>query len=285
MGSLEGHVVPGSMFIILSVWWFIGEVLQDRLENGIAARAKPEPGKRQSKLIHPIWYPCLGHGKLSKFPVEPVIKVVFAILGVIAELPASKATALFDEKGEFVPSHVDNYAHTAMYSFFGLTGVVDLVMVYKLLPLPPKFDYLVFSMAFWMEGLLFFFHLHGRDELNVRLHTILYILIFVSGAVFFLAAISDQFFQITGFLKAYLLSLQGSWFFQIGFVLFGPNPWKNVPSNVEFVGIAFALHAIILLVMHLSGHIICYQCFVKQKKSNEILLEEMYEEALMLEEP
>ena len=285
MGSLEGHVVPGSMFIILSVWWFIGEVLQDRLGNGIAARAKTELGKRQSKLIHPLWYPCPGHGKLSKFPVEPVIKVVFAILGVIAELPASKATALFDEKGEFVPSHVDNYAHTAMYSFFGLTGVVDLVMVYKLLPLPPKFDYLVFSMAFWMEGLLFFFHLHGRDELNVRLHTILYIVILVSGAVFFLAAISDQFFQITGFLKAYLLSLQGSWFFQIGFVLFGPNRWKNVPSNVEFVGIAFALHAIILIVMHLSGHIICYQCFVKQKKSNEIFLEEMYEEALMLEEP
>ena len=55
MGSLEGHLVPGSMFIILSVWWFIGEVLQDRLGNGIAARAKTEPGKRQSKLIHPLW--------------------------------------------------------------------------------------------------------------------------------------------------------------------------------------------------------------------------------------
>ena len=110
--------------------------------------------------------------ELSKFPVEPLTKVVFAILGVIVELPASKATPLFDEKGEFVPDHVDNYAHTAMYSFFGLTGVVDLVMVYKLLPLPPKFEYVVFSMAFWMEGLLFFFHQHGRDALNVRLQVL-----------------------------------------------------------------------------------------------------------------
>ena len=67
-----------------------------------------------------------------------------------------------------------------MYDFFGLGGVVDLLMWYKVLPLPPEFDYLVFSLAFWMEGLLFLFHLHGRDELNVRLQTILYIIAFIS---------------------------------------------------------------------------------------------------------
>ena len=267
MGSLVGHLVPGLMCILLSLWWFIGEILRRSQPN------ERSHVKQRSNFIQPAWYSCPGQ-RLSNRPVEPALKVAFALLGVIGELPLSNASALYDESGKFFPSHIDNYAHTVMYCFFGFTGVVDLVMWYNLLPLPPKFDCLIFSLAFWIEGFLFFFHLHGRDELNVRLHTILYVIIFVTAAAFLLAVIHDQFIPFLCLLKAYLLCLQGTWFSQIGFVLFGQHPWKNSPSNVEFLGIAFAVHVIALLAAHLIGHIICYQCFIKKREQREGLLDD-----------
>jgi len=271
MGSLQGHLLPGSMFIIISVWWFIGETLQKR-HGGYFNRSR---GRfRGSKAaVQPVWYSCPGT-RLSSLPVEPIAKIVFLVLGVLAELFVSRAATLYDENGELIAQHLDNYTHVVMYGFFGLSGLVDLVMWFDLFPLPPKFDYFVFSLAFWFEGFLFCFHLHGRDELNVRLHTFLYILVFVTAAVFFLAVISDQFFHLLSFLKAYLMGLQGSWFFQAGFVLFGPNPWKNSSSNVEFLGVVFAFHALTWFVVHLILHIACYHCYVKKNQLNESLQEE-----------
>lgn len=271
MGSLQGHLLPGSMFIIISVWWFIGETLQKR-HRGYFNRSRGRfRGSRTA--VQPVWYSCPGT-RLSSLPVEPIAKIVFLVLGVLAELFVSRAATLYDENGELIAQHLDNYTHVVMYGFFGLSGLVDLVMWFDLFPVPPKFDYFVFSLAFWFEGFLFCFHLHGRDELNVRLHTFLYILVFVTAAVFFLAVISDQFFHLLGFLKAYLMGLQGSWFFQAGFVLFGPNSWKNSSSNVEFLGVVFAFHVLTWFVVHLIFHIACYHCYVRKNQLNESLPEE-----------
>lgn len=270
MGSLQGHLLPGSMFIVVSVWWFIGETLQTGHGNYYDRSRGRFRGSKVS--VQPVWYSCPG-ARLFMLPVEPIVKVVFAVLGVLAELPVSRAATLYDENGELIAQHLDNYTHSVMYGFFGLSGVVDLVMWYGLFPLPPKFDYLVLSLAFWFEGFLFFFHLHGRDKLNVRLHTFLYILVFVTAAVFLVAVISDQFVHFVGFLRAYLMSFQGSWFFQAGFVLFGPNPWKNSSSNVEFLGIMFAFHALTWFVVHLVFRIVSYHCYIKKNQLNESLFE------------
>ena len=272
MGSLQGHLLPGSMFMVISAWWFIGETLQKGGHGRFNDRSRGRfRGSRAA--VQPVWYSCPG-ARLSAIPVEPILKVVFAVLGVLAELFVDRQATLYDKDGELIAQHLDNYTHAVMYGFFGLSGVVDLVMWFDLFPLPPKFDYLIVSLALSFEGLLFCFHLHGRDELNVRLHTFLYILVFVTAAVFFLAVISDQFFHFVGFLRAYLLSFQGSWFFQAGFVLFGPNPWQNSPSSVEFLSIVFAFHALSWFVVHLILHIVCYHCYTKKNQLNGSLSEE-----------
>ena len=272
MGSLQGHLLPGAMFMVIAAWWFIGETLQKRGHRRYCDRSRGHfRGSRTA--VQPVWYSCPG-ARLSAIPVEPIVKVVFAVLGILAELFVARAATLHGEDGELIAQHLDNYTHSLMYGFFGLSGVVDLVIWFDLFPLPPKLDYLVFSLALCFEGLLFCFHLHGRDELNVRLHTFLYILVFVTAASFFLAVISDQFFHFVGFLRAYLLSFQGSWFFQAGFVLFGPNPWKNSPSNVEFLGIVFAFHALTWFVVHLILRIVCYHCYTKKSQLSGNLSEE-----------
>ena len=81
-----------------------------------------------------------------------------------------------------------------MYGFFGLSGIVDLVMWYRFLALPPKFDYLVMSLAFSVEGFLFYVHLHRSDKFKVN--RTLFILDFVSTIVFLLAVESDRFASV-----------------------------------------------------------------------------------------
>ena len=275
MGGLIGHVVAGTMFILISVWWFIAEVLQRgrRSELSLPASGRlshSTRGRARFKSTQPVWHPCPSP-TLSKIPVEPLMKVILAVIGVLVELPFGNSATLFNENGDVVADNLPNYGHAMMYGFFGLSGVVDLVMWYNILPLPPKFDYLALSFAFWMEGLLFSFHLSGRSELDVQVHTILYIIVFVTAAVFFLAAISDQLMPFMGFVKAYLLSLQGTWFIQVGFVLRGPHRWENTHSNVEFAGIVFAFHALALFVLHLTGNTICYD--IRKRQMKEWLLE------------
>ena len=142
MGSLLGHLVPGTMFIISSLWGFIGGILPNGPNRNYSGRHRGVYSTRANyrgskEFVEPVWYRC-GGARLSKLPVEPVVKVVFALLGVLGELVESRATSLFDENGEFVSKNLDNYAHSVMYGFFGLSGVVDLVKWYALLPLPPN---------------------------------------------------------------------------------------------------------------------------------------------------
>ena len=68
-----------------------------------------------------------------------------------------------------------------------------------------------------MEGPLFFLHLYGRDEPNVRVQTIFYIITFATAAGFFLA--------VMRFVKPYFFfSLQGTSLIQIGLVLYHFSP-------------------------------------------------------------
>lgn len=46
-------------------------------------------------------------------------------------------------------------------------------------------------------------------------------------------------------MRAIMLGIQGTWFFQIAFVLYGPKPWEDNHANVEFLAIAFAWHLFI----------------------------------------
>lgn len=281
MGDFLGHAVPGAMFLLLSIWWFLGTMIRTR------QRARPRRGLLGSsgtanatrlKSHAPVWFACPGK-TLSKIPVEPIVKILLAIIGVLGELVLSKAWTLIDKRGEFAAKNLNNHSHTAMYCFFGLSGVVDLLMWYNIMSLPPKFDYLILSACFWVEGFLFYFHLHGHSDISARLHSILYIIIFVTAAVF----LADVFLtreqqSLLALMRAILLGVQGTWFLQIAFVLYGPNPWKNTPSNVEFLAIAFAWHLFIFgavtLVLVAMFNRFCGKKYTRDNQLEETISDE-----------
>ena len=272
MGGFIGHVIPGTLFVLFAAWWFIGEILQNVRRRATSLKrgsnTQTTKDEAQFEAVPLVWYPCYGQ-KISKVPVEPMLKVVLVVCGVLVELPLSHSATLLEENGDFVSNNLPNYQHAMMYCFFGLSGLVDLVKWYDILPLPPKLDFLALSFAFWMEGVLFSLHLHGRNELNALMHTILFIIIFVTAVFFSLATFFDQVFPYLSFAKVYLVGLQGTWLFQIAFVLHGPKPWKSIHSNVEFIAIAFALHALILFIIQLIGCIVLRDLWIKKRQLKE----------------
>lgn len=250
MGDFLGHAVPGAMFLLLSIWWFLGSLLQTR-QNSCAhsrrglLRSTVSSNGRFKSLAPTVWYPCPGK-TLSKIPLEPIVKVLSAVTGVTGELFFDGSWALVDKNGKFVTEHLNNHSHTAMYCFFGLSGVVDIVMWSEsAIPLPPRFDFMILSACFWVEGLLFYFHLHGHSNISVRLHTILYIVIFVTALMFLANVFLTRHEPLFALMRAIMLGIQGTWFFQIAFVLYGPKPWEDNHANVEFLAIAFAWHLFI----------------------------------------
>ena len=74
------------------------------------------------------------------------------------------------------------------------------------------------AMAFVIEGLLFAFHLRG-DLLDVEIHTLLVITIFLTAIVMF-AEIQHKSNVLLSALRANLVLMQGVWFIQAAYILF-----------------------------------------------------------------
>ena len=78
------------------------------------------------------------------------------------------------------------------------------------------------AMAYIVEGLLFAFHLRG-DWLDVEIHTLLVITIFLTAAVI-LAEIQHKSNVLLAAMRAILVIMQGVWFVQAAFILFRGMP-------------------------------------------------------------
>ncbi|KXJ27546.1 Transmembrane protein 45B [Exaiptasia diaphana] len=199
MGSFRGHALPGSFYIVTSLWWLANVY-------------------RIHKLVPENSWVLVGNGD------------------------------------EFVEKHLNNYAHAAMYAVFMIWSVVETLQFYKITQLPTCSEHVFGSIALFVEGMLFFFHLEGRPKLDQLLHSILYIIVFMSALVMLLEAWMKNSFLLQ-VIRSSLFLLQGNWFLQIAHSLHGSRPWKNTKTNREFVSIVFAWHIIGVLLLIMLGFV------------------------------
>lgn len=147
-----------------------------------------------------------------------------------------------------------NWQHSTMYLFFGLAGIVSLI-VHTTDVAPLALDRLMLAIAFFNEGkknalltalvayvslfaqyfnfvlckfanflshfrvlvlvgFLFLYHLHGRTMLDVHVHQLLLYAVFGSAAVSFLE-VFHRGNILMEMLRCTLTMLQGSWFWQV----------------------------------------------------------------------
>ncbi|XP_029654253.1 transmembrane protein 45B-like [Octopus sinensis] len=246
MGTFGGHALPGTFFLLFAFWYTVqifNRYFQCR--------------KRNARFTSTVTFPCTCLcGRLKKWPLESIMKIVLVIIGFSGEI----ITGL--RPGPYVI--LGNGQHATMFFAFGLSGVVELLLFFKA-PLPTDVDYIANILAFTIELVLFTFHLHGRSELDVLLHVLLTYVIIAS----LISAFIEMKFRhnvLAPLARTYFVMLQGSWFWQVGFILYRPfpgkSPWKGDDhSQMMLITIYFAWHSIacFIIILLFGGIVSCYQ--------------------------
>lgn len=77
------------------------------------------------------------------------------------------------------------------------------------------------TLALSVEALLFRYHLHGRTDFDVHLHTLLLYAVYAA----ILSCLAEMRYPdrpLIALSRALFVLLQGTWFWQVGFILYNP---------------------------------------------------------------
>ena len=149
MPTFEGHVLPGSFFIVFGVWWWfhILDMIAKAQTRFLKHRDRRRGNNFESNLdfVSTTWQK-VPVPYLRAVPVEPSLKVIATTFAIIKELCENR-WRLTDEHGNFI--HLMNFDHSTMYAIFLLQAVVEILNFYSTLFLPAATDHVLASLAFF----------------------------------------------------------------------------------------------------------------------------------------
>lgn len=207
MGSFIGHAIPGTLFLLIGVWHIWCSLVRHVL-NPKFYRVR-------------VWNPVPGYnGKLKH--LELYVVSVGAFLDMCVELLYSPHFKYF-VNGVLNPTHMNDFEHGGMLIMFFVYGIVMLLSEKtSYLPLPDGALCFVGATAFCAEFLLFFFHSTTHKGLEGHYHLILVLLVGLCIFSVIAGALMPNNFAID-LCIGIAMTLQGIWFYQTAFALYGPS--------------------------------------------------------------
>ncbi|KAM7374312.1 hypothetical protein PAMP_006978 [Pampus punctatissimus] len=234
MANFGGHAIPGTFFLFYGFWLVVKHTLQHcwRIRHPKGRQIMPPSFKRMDY-------------------VEGGFKIFAAFVGIMVEqfvVDGPHAHLYNTENKSWVK--LMNWQHGTMYLFFGISGIA-LVASTASKMVPTGVDRLALSLALFVEGFLFYFHVHNRPALDAHIHSLLLVAVFGGSASTMLEVFMRDHIVLVLF-RACLFILQGSWFYQIGFVLYplsGPQWDLELHGNIMFVTMCFCWHLAVALLI------------------------------------
>ncbi|XP_035696824.1 transmembrane protein 45B-like [Branchiostoma floridae] len=255
MGDFIGHAVPGTILLLFGLWWSIkysvrwASRVRGRETSSAAARCNCGPSRF-----------------LKRLPVEGLCKTILGTSGIFLEQHVGNWTLIDPVTSEF--HMVGIWQHTTMDLFLVLNGFCDVVIALGA-PVPRGIDHVSLSMAYAVEGLLFFYHVHGRTCVDVRLHMLLVLAAGLCAAASGLEAWKSDILLLPMLRTACTLQ-QGTWFWQIAFILYSPFPghdWDlDSHENMMFVSMAFCWHLLGVLLFMCVVYTVVYHIYRAKEK-------------------
>ncbi|RWS22417.1 hypothetical protein B4U80_11378 [Leptotrombidium deliense] len=232
MGTFVGHALPGSLFLIVSFWW-AADVLNYYYRN-VAKRKSANLSTSDMKLD---FSSC--HGKLG----QGLFVVSLTVVGMVGEYLTA-----FD-KGPVMCK--DNLQHMSMYLFFFFFGL-SYLFSYCGASLPLDAPYFTLVLSFFGETLLFFFHLHGRSHLDIHVHTLLIVVTSLCTLCTCFEWLHKR-SVLAALGRPFWCCVQGTWFWQVGFILYNPLPnakkWdEHNHEQIMVITSMFCWHIIAALI-------------------------------------
>ncbi|OBS67812.1 hypothetical protein A6R68_03648, partial [Neotoma lepida] len=186
-GDFQGHALPGSFLIFLTLWWNSVNILKHVCKK-----------QKQIYLHSKAW---IHRAQL----LDGIILIGMALFGAIglqiyAVVPESQLIRIL------------RLHHTVLYIFYGLLGVTS-VLGATTNSLPVSLTKLALSNAFLVQTFILYNHTHGRFTVDVFLHKILALASFLSGLVSFMEVLTKNNITLE-LLRSSLIMLQGTWLWQ-----------------------------------------------------------------------
>lgn len=208
-GTLAGHVLPGSMFVVWAVYWIVERFV----------------GEGSGGADHPL--------EAGLF--VPFAKILIPFGGIWVEIPG---------QGWYPADVMMNWQHVTMYAAFSLSGVVDLLVRRGLLS--SRASYVALAAAASNAGLLFWGHgRHGGVPGVV--HSLL-VLHFASVAGLAAAEAVKPGEALAWARKGALLAL-GTWFIIIGWMLYRSGWDLADPVREGWAYLAFSWNGLAVSVL------------------------------------
>ncbi|KAJ3590807.1 hypothetical protein NHX12_008755 [Muraenolepis orangiensis] len=235
MANFGGHAIPGTFFLLYGLWLAVKYTLRHHWRKGQTAKRAAAPA-----FLKKMEY------------VEGGVEMFAAFVGMMVEqfVVDGPHAHLYDHSTESWVKLM-NWQHSTMYLFFGIAGLANVVANVTRTT-HHGVDRLTLSVALFVEGFLFYYHLHSRPPLDAHVHTLLLVPVFAGSANAMLQVFVNDHLLLELFLAG-LFFLQGSWFYQIGCVLYplsGPVWDLQLHDNVMFTTMCFCWHlAIAMLVI------------------------------------
>ncbi|XP_070839707.1 transmembrane protein 45B [Chaetodon trifascialis] len=236
MANFGGHAIPGSFFLLFGFWITVKYILQHYWRTN----------QPKGRLITPPFMK-----KMDYF--EGGFSIFASFVGIMVEqfVVDGPHAHLYDKETDSWVKLM-NWQHGTMYLFFGIYGIVLVGSTASKL-VPAGVDCLALSLALFVEGFLFYYHVAHRPMLDAHIHSLLLMAVFGGSASTMLEVfIRDNI--ILELFRGCLFILQGSWFYQIGFVLYplsGPEWDLELHGNVMFITMCFCWH--LAMAMFLVG--------------------------------
>ncbi|UJR09507.1 hypothetical protein I4U23_013745 [Adineta vaga] len=246
MGSLVGHLVPGSIFILIGLWWIYSAWLRYYV-----CRRRQRP----FYVTTAFSFHCCGP-RVAKLPIEAFFVLFGTTLGILIELIAGFNRVVDPETGHVTYYEgANNLQHFAMYFMFFLVGIIEILLYYRF-PLPKYFDVVAGCLAFSSEALLFYFHGHARDPVEIQLHVFLVMAICATVICGVFEITQQEKTLYPTLMRAYFTVLQGSWFYTTAFLLYSPfhehydgSKDPDVHRTTMLIAYYFVLHIAITLFL------------------------------------